>query len=290
MARNAIDGPCACGSGDKFSDCCQASLDILRLPAECPAGESLITAWLERYSPPIRTAFFDKVDKYIFRISRYSDKVFDDYMALGFKANCSDIQSADMAIFSIKHNVMLSIFGSVSCLSQGLFIQSGTILRSAFEDCLVLIDIFENSGQIEKLLSQKYSATGLLSRAKPFIPPMVTAWYGYFSANFAHMGPFHAAPYRPGACFPDNYVLVVGLQNVVRAIMTAHVTFERIHFSEAKQPVFWSRRDDGGAIIFAEDNSVFTWARHMGEEIVSQYRPDERKPGMMYIEPGCEPK
>jgi len=202
----------------------------------------------------------------------------------------SDQEDANRALFHIKHNILLSLFASLSCLSQGLFLQSGTLLRSLFEDCLVLVDLFENEGQVEKFLQNKYSTKGLVSRVKKFIPNDVVTWYGYFSANFAHFGPLHPAPHLPRACYPDNWVLVIGIQNIVRAVVTLHLVLERIYFDQTTHPFFWKRVGTKPDLIFNEDSKVFSWAQKLGKELVTQYPPGERKEGFSYYSKGYRPK
>ncbi len=44
----------------------------------------------------------------------------------------------------IEHNALLSLFGALVLLQEGLFIQSGVLLRSVLENCFVLIDVSLN--------------------------------------------------------------------------------------------------------------------------------------------------
>jgi hypothetical protein len=224
----------------------------------------------------------EKVSTNIYRISQYLEFIVDNYLYLGFKELSVDQQVTDQAVFNIKHNILLSMFAALSCLSQGLFIQSGTILRTVIEDCLVLVDFFKNQGQVERFLQGNYSTRGLISRIKNSIPKNVVSWYGYFSSNFSHFGPLHPSPYMPRSCYPDNFLLVTGLQNIVRIIVTFHIVLERIYLKDCKQPMFWNYRDYDNCPIFNEDSIVFTWAEKIGNDIVNKYPPDERKEGMDY--------
>ena len=274
--------PCLCGSGNVFSACCGPYASMWGLkPSWLESGTALLN-WSEVYSIPIVQSFREKVGTYIFRVSWYLEGIIDLYFYLGFRNTSLDQEAVDEAIFYIKHNILLSLFASFSCLSQGLFLQSGAILRSLFEDCFVLVDLFENEGQVEKFLQGKYSVNGLISRVKKFIPSSFIIWYGYFSANFVHSGPLHPAPYMPRACYPDNWVLVVGLQNIVRAVVTFHLILERLYCGHTAQHLFWKQLDGEPVLVFSEDSIVFTWAEKLGEEIVSRYPPDERKEGFFY--------
>lgn len=273
---------CPCGSGDVFSSCCEHYFSVLNLKSPCLESETSLLDWLDKYSVPSVLSFKEKVGTYIFRISWYLDGITEQYFSFGFHGTSLNQELADKAVFSIKNNILLSLFASLSCLSQGLFLQSGTLLRSQLEDCLVLVDLFENKGQIEKLLQGSYSVNGLVSRVKKFIPPDVVSWYGYFSANFAHFGPLHPAPYLPGACHPDNYILVVGLQNIVRSVVTFHLVLERLYYDQTTQPLFWKRLEEKRDLKFNEDSLVFVWAEKLGKEIVTCYPPDERKEGFFY--------
>ena len=282
MSRETNSTTCPCGSSELFSKCCEPYFTILGLKSPLPKSETLLLDWLEKYSTPISRSFMQKVRIYIFRVSSYLDEIADRYFSLGFQGATSNQEDADRAVFNIKHNILLSIFASLSCLAQGLFLQSGTILRSMCEDCLVLVDLFENEGQIEKFLQNKYSTKGLVSRVKKFIPNDVVNWYGYFSANFAHFGPLHPAPYMPRACYPENWVLVIGLQNIVRAVVTFNLVLERIYPDKTAQPLFWKRIGAEPDLVFNDDSKVFAWAEKLGKDITSRYPPGERKEEFFY--------
>lgn len=281
---------CPCGSGKNFSDCCEK---YLRMPGHYEWGtkpETVLFDWLDVYSQPIVTSFIEKTRPYVFRISSYLDSIVDQYFTLEFDTHISGKEAVNKAVFSIKNNILHSLLASFSCSCQGLFIQSGILIRSLTEDCLVLIDFAENRGQVDRFLKGRYSTAGLLSRVKVFIPQNIVDWYGYFSANFTHFGPLHPAPYLPTGCYGDNYVLVAVLQNLVRAIATFHTVLERIHFNQIRHPVLWKREDSDSDLIFCDDSTVFNWIEELGKEIVSDYPPDERKEGFFYDPQGYRPK
>lgn len=273
---------CPCGSGKNFSDCCEK---YLRMPGHHNWGtkrETVLFDWLDVYSQLIVTSFIEKARPYVFRISCYLDSIVDQYFTLEFDTHISDKEAVNKAVFSIKNNILHSLLASFSCSCQGLFIQSGILIRSLTEDCLVLVDFSENKGQIEKFLRGKYSTTGLLSRVKAYIPQNIVDWYGYFSANFTHFGPLHPAPYLPTGCYGDNYVLVAVLQNLVRAVVTFHTVLERVHFNQVRSPLLWRRNEGEADLVFCEESPVFTWTEELGKEILFRYPPDERKEGFLY--------
>ena len=277
------DAPaCPCGSGKTFSECCKLYFSMLGLSPEMPATQTLFFEWLETYSRPIVSSFLEKSRPYIFRISCYLDWIMDQFFPPEFNEFYADKEAVNKAVFSIKNNIVHSLLASFSCLAQGLFIQSGILLRSLIEDCLVLIDLSESRSQVDRFLKGKYSTSGLVPRVKTSLPPNIIEWYRYFSANFTHLGPLHPAPYLPRACYPDNYVLVAGLQNIVRATVTFHVVLERVYFDKTSLPLFWKRIEGDTGLVFDEDSPVFTWVEELGKEIVSRYPPGERKEGFFY--------
>lgn len=145
---------CPCGSCKPFSLCCEPYYSILNLKQNCPDTDKILIDWLEKYSEPIEKTFMSKTEVYIFRISLYFNKIFDSYFTLGFKPYLLQQKELDNQIISIKLNILHSLIASLSCLSQGLFLQSGIILRSLIEDCLVLLDISENDEQLQNLLAK----------------------------------------------------------------------------------------------------------------------------------------
>lgn len=289
--RGRGDTPaCPCGSGKTFSECCKPYFSMLGLSPDRPATQTIFFEWLGIYSEPIVNSFLEKSRTYIFRISCYLDWIMDQFFPLEFNEIGADKEAVSKAVFSIENNITHSLLASFSCLSQGLFIQSGILLRSLVEDCLVLIDLSESRNQVDRFLKGKYSTRGLVSRVKTSLPPNIIEWYGYFSANFTHFGPLHPAPYLPRACYPDNYVLVAGLQNIVRATVTFHVVLERVYFDKTPLPLFWKRIEGEADLVFDEDSPVFTWTEELGKEIVSRYPPDEHKEGFFYDSQGYRTK
>ena len=154
----------------------------------------------------------------------------------------------------------------------------------------MLVDLFENEGQIEKILEDKYSAAGVVGRVKGLLPDYIIKWYGYFSANFAHFGPLHPVPYMPRKCWPDNWVLVTGIQNVVRGSVAFGIVLERLYFDKSTRPVFWKDGTRKGDLVFDEDSPVWNWVDDLGREVVARYPPDERKEGFTYGERTYKPK
>lgn len=202
---------CPCGSGKPYADCCEPYLTALKIETfdkGYPFG-TLITDWTDKYSPPIVKSFRKKAWPLVFRISIYLDVVFQSFYPLGYKKVGYNQKEADTSIMAIKHNILCSIFASFSSLSQGLFLQSGALTRCCMEDSFVLLDLFENKKQYEKFMGGRYSTNNLISRIRAFLPEGIIDWYGHFSANFAHFGPLHSAPYVPRACYPDNYIIWV---------------------------------------------------------------------------------
>ena len=274
---------CPCSSRKLYSNCCEKYLGMIPGLGADPK-ETVLLEWLERYAPPIAQEFMRKARTYIFRISWLLQSLLERYFDSPVVRKNGRLETKDEPICCIEHNTLLCLFGALSCLEQGLFIQSGILLRSVLENCFVLVDISENKGQIERILKDKYSVNGLLGRTKLLLPECLVDWYGYFSRNFAHFGPIHPAPYTPGRCWPDNMVLVTGIQNVVRGFVGFGIVLERLHFDQAIEPVFWNLDPKNGDLTFDEQKSVWEWIKELGKEAVAKYPPKERKEGFIYTE------
>jgi len=212
------------------------------------------------------------------------DKIVDLYFPLGYTSQPVESEKINRDFVFIKHNILLTLFASITSLSQGLFLQSGMLLRSEVEDCMVILDLSENRKQAERYIKGKYSTNGILSRVKHLIPDVLVKWYGYFSANFSHFGPLHPAPYMPRACYSENWPIVIGFQNFVRGIITLHIILERIYYEFTERPIFWKYDKEANKIEFCDDNVVFEWNEKLGKEIVSKFPPNEKKPGFTYTE------
>ncbi len=269
---------CPCGSGKDFSKCCEPY--ALMLPIDEQANGTVLISWMDRYSLPIQDSFRKKARSFIFQISIYADVIFNFLCPLGFKSFPENQDVIDESVRAIKHNIMLSLIASLSCLTQGLFLQSGSLIRNCIEDSLVLLDIYENEEQLNKFLLGHYSANKVLKRVKRYIPNEFKRWYGHFSANFAHFGPFHSAPYMPQACYQDNYVLGSGLENLLLATYMFHVALERAHFNQLPVSLFWVNHD--GNLEFSVDNNITQYVHRLQKAILAEFPPDERKEGYNY--------
>lgn len=287
--RNRHSLACPCNSGLEFKSCCEPYISIISFGnheetnyRNTRRDKSILLAWKQDYSPAISDEFYKKVQPYIYRISRYLDDLMDLYLPIS-SPNPSETDKIILeTYFAIKHNFVLSIFASVSCIADSLLLQSGVLLRSAIEDTFVLMDIAYHPEQLRKFMQDNYKASSALTRIKPYIPSVLISWYGYFSANFTHAGPLHRAPYLPRACYPDNWILVTGLQNIVRAVVAYHIILERIYFPTVNKHFFWIEQDS--KIVFDEDSPVFTWSEKLGNDIVKRYPPNEEKPGFIKSE------
>ncbi len=271
---------CKCGSEKPYVDCCEPYYSMLDLNSD--ELEPLLIDWRLRYGFATCEGFHKRASTFSFRISIYLDSIINKYLPLGYLENRDD--DTDETIISIKHNILLGLFGAYSCLSEGLFIQSGILLRSVVEDCFILVDIFLNPDQLRRVLDNKYSTSKLLSRIKNEIPAELIDYYGYFSANFSHFGAVHPAPYRPRACYEDNWVLVLGIENLIRAILTFHISLERIYFKQTRDPFFWEKDVHNNRLCFNGDNIVYDWVNKLIKELQKSFPPDERKNGFEYTE------
>lgn len=269
---------CPCGSGKLFFLCCEKYLTSVDGPRVNP-NDTMLLGWVEKYAPSTGKEFMQRGRTYLFRISWYLDGVLERYLPLGFARNCKEQQAADEMIYFIKHNTLLSICGALSCLADGLFIQSGMLLRSVLENCMVLVDVFENQEQLDRMLQDKYSTSKVIARVKKLVPDCLVKWYGYFSANFAHFGPLHPAPYMPRKCWPDNWVFVTGIQNIVRGSVAFGIILERVYFGQSARSVFWKDTSGRGDLVFDQDSSVWNWVDDLGEEIIATYPPNKPKEG-----------
>lgn len=274
---------CICGSKLSYSDCCEPYTTILGIKDinKHTKIETVLIDWMERYSIPIMNSYKEKVGKFVFRVSLYLDIFFDYFYPLGFNKIATNQKLMDESIKAIKHNILLHIVGALSCLSQGLFLQSGTLIRSCLEDSFVLGDLFLNEEQAEKFLNNKYSTNGLISRIKAYLPSYLANWYGFFSANFTHFGPLHPAPYMPRACYADNYIIGAGTENVILATLAFHIILERIYLNNSNESIFW-KYNHQHKLEFNNDNKVFTFTDKLRDELFSQFPPDEKRKGYTY--------
>ncbi|MBN2589627.1 MAG: hypothetical protein JXA96_07185 [Sedimentisphaerales bacterium] len=272
---------CPCKSGKLFSNCCEQYL-ILNTEDDMDYANTLLVEWIKKYAPPIKSEFSKKMKSYVFRISYFLEVLIARYLYFDYEANSKSDKSINETILSIKHNTLLTIFGGFSCFEQGLFMQSGILFRSVIENCMVIIDLCEHGTQRDKFLKDKYSVNGLVGRVKYLIPDFMIDWYGYFSRNFTHFGPLHSVSIIPAKCWPDNWLLVTGIQNIVRSCCAFGLTIERIHFDVIRNHFFWERKEGDTSMKLIEDGPVWDWLEDIRKDILNQYPPNERKEGIIY--------
>ncbi len=273
---------CPCGSRRLYSNCCMRFLETGPCVGMNPE-DTFLKGWTEKYGRANAHTFARRTRTYVFRISCLLQSFLDRYMQSPIVQTSGGLKAVDEPMHCIEHATLLSIFGSLVLLQEGLFMQSGTLLRSVLENCFVLIDACENDGQMELLAQDKYSVRKVVNRTKQYLPDCMREWYGYFSRNFTHFGPLHQAPFIPTKCWGDNWVLVTGLQNVVRGCVAFGIVLERLHYDRSLPPIFW-KHTSNSALIFDEDAPVWSWVDELRREIVASHPPGERKADFSYSE------
>ncbi len=266
-------GLCPCGSKSIYSECCEPYFKLLHINKPRTPQDSLLLDWLFKHAQFSPVQYEKKVHLFLYRISSYLDEIVDTYYPLNF-INNENVK--DKSFYALKINILNSILASLTCLSQGLVLQSGILLRSVIEDSLILIDIIENKNQLIKFANNKYKTNNLVSRIKNKSPECIIDWYGYFSNKFTHSGPLRNIAILPMACHPDNYAIIAGLQNLTRACVCLNICLERIYYGLVTDHYFW-HVSDGKILIFNEDSPVFDWAYDIGQEINIEFSGQSRE-------------
>lgn len=272
---------CFCGSRKLYSNCCERFVGAFLPPGTDPR-ETTLLEWVDRFAPHVSKEFMKRAKSYIFRISWLLDSLLLKHMQSPVIERNGGLRSVEEPIPWIEHNTLQSLLAALTCFKDGQFVQSGILLRSVMENCFVLVDISENKGQLDRLLQDRYSVNGVVGRTKSLVPPCLIDWYGYFSRNFAHFGPIHPAPVMPWLCWPDNWVFVTGLQNIVRGCVAFGIVLERLGFEQSSEPRFWAHDPKMNDLIFHEEGPIWKWIDDLGKEILSKYPPNERKDKFIY--------
>ncbi len=193
------------------------------------------------------------------------DGVLDYYLARNYPSKIYVADDINEIYWHQKHNVALTLAGAFRLLADGLFIQSGVLLRTAIESSLVLLEVAINPSCIDLLAANKYRSQSVLKRIRAMVPQNVIGWYGYLSANFSHVAAIHQAPYIPRSCYPDNWIIVTGLQNILRSIVAYHILLERVYLDDIYEANFWIKMEK--QVLFKEDSRIFKWADQLGKDI-----------------------
>lgn len=274
---------CPCSSQLSYYECCEPYFKLLHVNKIYMSKDSLFLDSLSSHAQHSPMQYLKRVNKFLFRISGYVDKIVDLYYPLNLRDERSD---KDDSIYALKINILNSLIASLTCLSQGLLLQGGILQRSVIEDSLVLLEISEDEDQFLKFKNNKYNTNNLLSRTKKKVPTCIVNWYGYFSNNFTHSGQLRNIDILPMACHPDDYAVIVGLQNLTRACVCLHICLERLDFQLVQDHLFW-RKSDASEFIFNEESQVFEWAYEMGKSIRKEF-PGQLKEGFIRSEKSLE--
>lgn len=129
---------CPCGSRKLYSNCCEKYLGIVQVLG-VDLRKTVLLDWLERCAPPTAREFMRKARPYIFRISGLLENLLERYFDFPVVQKNGKLESRDDPICWIENNTLLCLFGALSCIEQGLFVQSGIMLRSVLENCFVLL-------------------------------------------------------------------------------------------------------------------------------------------------------
>jgi hypothetical protein len=262
----------------KYEDCCKPFTEVFKYK-EINPEDLLLVDWFMNISPAHQESFYTLTHKYFYRISLYFENILAIFTEISFEFKDSVLNET---ITNIRLNINHSILSSTSLMTQGLFLQSGVLHRTAFEDLFVILDFVENPEQFNKFLSNKYTVNKILSRINDYIPKTMIEWYGYFTSNFTHFGQIHTAPYFPRKCHPDNFITVMGFQNLVRLLVSYHIILERIFFKELDKKYFWNQNANGVLQMDIDVSPISDWVSILGKEILKDFPLNEKKEFLEY--------
>lgn len=273
-----IEKKCYCGSDKLYNNCCKGYIELFyKKPID--NEDLLLTSWLKYDSYGHMREFNRIFQKYIFRIAHYYNFLENITYFVNKKYSKKDTE----LIMGIQLNIRHSILSALNVSATGLFLQSGIILRSAFEDILVLFDIEKNKISFEVLDKNRYKIKGILSRIKHKLPEQVVKWYGYLSSNFTHYNIIHTTPYMPTKCHADNVASFVTFQNILWTLCTYHIVLEYLYYDFIHRKIFWINGKNEPSIEI-EKTVIHDWLEMFKKEIKSEFNPNERKAGLQYSE------
>ncbi|MCK4593161.1 SEC-C domain-containing protein [bacterium] len=275
---------CYCGSGKTYEECCNKYFSLLHISPR-KIEESYLFEWFSKYSEPVKTTFIKKTKKYLYQISEYLDAIIGVYYEQGYpKSIVSDVY--DEGFTGLKNSAINVLLGSTHCLAYGLFIPHGVLLRSFLEICFTIHIVTEDIKKMEQFEKGELSTKKVLHKIKKIMPEFITDFYYYLTANFAHCGPFHQALLMPRACYPENYTIMVGLNNLALSTLIYHITLELAYLNDISSPQFWIKEGP----TYTETSSILDWQYLFYEDVVADFPPDEKKFYMKYSRKHVKPK
>lgn len=254
---------CYCGNKIPYTECCQQYSELFEIN-KCSRKQLILYDWLKHISPAHQSSFISLTSKYLYRVCLYYENIRYRYQDVIFTYENDDLNET---IHNIRLSINNSILGSLTLSAQGLFLQSGILHRTAFEDLFVVLDFIENQREFIKFYNSKYSTNNLISRVNKYIPREIIEWYRYFTSNFSHFSEIHTAPLIPKRCHPDNYIIVTVFQNLVRIMVAYDLIFERIAYSQISNKHFWNKNNHNNLSIDMENSLIIKWASQLGSQI-----------------------
>lgn len=271
---------CICGSDLRFEDCCKSFSDIFK-HKDINSENLLLVDWLKKSSIAHQESYHNLTHKYFYRISLYFENILLLFNEVSLK---SAVPELDETIINIRLNIIHSLLSSTTLMAQGLFLQSGVLHRTAFEDLFVILDFVENPIQFEKFKEGKYSTNKVLNRIKDNIPEPMARWYGYFTANFTHFCEIHTIPFLPRKCHPDNYIIILGFQNLIRLMVSYHIVLERIYFPFIDNKYFWEINRNNKLDMDLDSSPISDWVESIGKEIKIDFPINDKRGNLNYSE------
>jgi len=279
-----IGNVCPCGSGKTYEECCNKYFSLLQISPR-QIEESFLFGWFSKYSEPIKTTFIQKTKKYLFQISEYIGAIIGTYYEQHYpKSIISD--SYDEGFTGLKNNAINVLLGASHCLAYGLFIPHGVLLRSLLEICFTIHVVTDDINKMEQFEKGELSTKKVLHKIKKIMPEYITDFYYYLTANYSHCGPFHKALLMPSACYPENYVIMVGLNNLALSTLIYHITLELAYLDYIEKPKFWIKEGP----TYTDTSSIIEWQSRFCEEVISDFPPSNKISYMTYSKKDIKPK
>jgi len=140
--------------------------------------------------------------------------------------------------------------------------------------------------KMEQFEKGELNTKGVLHKIKKIMPDFITDFYYYLTANYSHCGPFHQALFMPRTCYPDNYEIMVGLNNLALSTLIYHITLELAYLNQIKEPQLWLKEEHK----YIDTSSFSEWQYLFYEDVLADFPPDEKKFYIIYSRKHIKPK
>lgn len=144
-----------------------------------------------------------------------------------------------VGIMNLIWNTCTSFSAAVLLLRSGFRLQPGIISRNIVETVSLALYLFSNQDEFENYRAGKIKSSKTISFVKQMIPPYGEL-YGFYSAEFAHIGGLQQKAQPVAEYFPEDESLIANIHFLKTLSWVLDVASELLCYDFVDEKRYWS--------------------------------------------------